>query len=89
MNEAIEVVRREDGVSYVRLSVERFQLNAHSAWVAVWMYNDQSMLVDVGRVYVPPLIYDDWSKDDDYIVDYVLKELDLEPFVPRVVFPGE
>lgn len=89
MNEAIEVVRREDGVSYVRLSVENFQLNAHSAWVAVWMYNDQSMLVSVERVYVPPQVYGDWSKDDDYIIDYVLKELDLQPFSPHIVFPAD
>lgn len=74
--DAIEVELTSDGVSYVRLS-PAFRFNSNSMWVACWLYNDQSVLVCVEHVHVPPDVYAEWGHDDDVVVDHVLDKLEL------------
>lgn len=64
----------ENGTDAVRLKIEDFELNAEDCHVCVYKYNNKQMW-GFTKVYVPPDIYQEWGRDDNYIVDYVLDAL--------------
>lgn len=78
MDEKIEVVPK-GVISYVRIHVDNFKLNACDMWCTCYMFCDNSRMVEVQRVYVPPHVYSEWATDDDTIILYVLDEVGLEP----------
>jgi len=76
-------------ISYVRVYIDNFELNALDAWVKVCEFDKNDKFVNVNRVYLPPEVYSEWSRDDMFVIDYALDQLGFErrPTV-EIVFPN-
>lgn len=68
----------DQSIAYVRIMIENFQLNAIDCWCTVYEYSIDDKFINMSRVYVPPEIYVHWSTEDNYIVEYCLKQLGFE-----------
>lgn len=82
----IETYHINPAIQYIRMAVEDFQLGAKDAWVSVKEYDKDDRFLNMTRVYVPPGIYAEWSRDDDYIIEYVMDYIGFEKKKPFTIF---
>jgi hypothetical protein len=50
---------------------------AEDATVIVYIKDEQNNTLDIKTVYIPKEIYSQWVDTDNFIIDYILKELNL------------
>jgi hypothetical protein len=62
----------------VLLDFPIFQLNATEADIYVTFYDSNDIFVERKIVHIPPEIYAQWGTDDDFLVDYVFSELNIQ-----------
>lgn len=65
-------------IFYVTVHIDQFQLGSMDCWLIVREYDKNDNFIQSNRVYVPPEIYTEWTRDDDYIVDFALDQLGFE-----------
>jgi len=91
MSETIEIqpypINKE--ISYLKIFLDNFQLNAKEGVCSVYEYTSTDCLINVSRVPIPHEIYSEWGTNDDYIVEFVLDQLGFErkPDIPPIEFP--
>lgn len=67
----------------VLLDFPIFQLNATEADIYVTFYDSNDIFVERKIVHIPPEIYSQWGTDDDFLVDYVFSELNIQRLPPQ------
>jgi len=74
-------------ILYVTVNIDSFQLGAMDCWLIVREYDKKDKLIQSNRVYVPTEVYTEWTRDDDFIVDFALDQLGFErAMIRRVEF---
>ena len=66
-------------IHHVAIAIDNFTLNATEGGASVYEYSEDNRVIDVVRVSIPTDIWTTWGQDDNFIIDYVLTELDLTP----------
>lgn len=73
----IQPVTKESIVTKLSIDLPSFTLNATETTAHVTLFTEETRFVEARTINIPPEIYSEWGKDDDFIVDYVLAELQL------------
>lgn len=68
----IEPYPTDPRIKYLQIFVENFALKSVDGWVSVYEYDDDDMIINMNRTYIPVDIWGDWSRDDEYLIEYVL-----------------
>jgi len=68
----IEAYRTDTRIKYLKIFVENFSLKSVDGWVSVYEYDKNDLIINMNRTYIPVEIWADWSRDDEYLVEYVL-----------------
>lgn len=71
----IEPYPIDQSIDHVKIQIEDFRLNALDCWCSVYEYDSKDKFINMSRVYVPSDVYTQWSTDDEYLVEYCLKQL--------------
>lgn len=73
-------------IQYIRMGIDDFKLGASDCWVIVKEYDKDDFFLNLTRVYIPPEVYAEWSRDDDYIMDYVMDHIGFRRKKPFSVY---
>lgn len=76
-------------IDHVIIFIDDFKLNDTQGSASVYEYDVNDTLLNVSRVPIPTEIWTEWSRDDNYIIDYILDVMgyDRRPELSPVVFP--
>lgn len=71
----IEPIPVQKEVSYIKITVNGFELMATECTLSIWEHDSTGKILDFKMLHVPPEIYGQWKEDDQYIIDYALNQL--------------
>lgn len=54
----------------------RIELN-HTAHIDAAFLDENSEAISNFRITMPPEVYQEWGKDDQYVIDFILSDLNL------------
>lgn len=73
----VQPIEKIRTISSVEIFLQ-YVFNATDATIYVYFKDTDNSTVDIKQVYIPPEVYAQWTDTDEYLIDYVLKELGLQ-----------
>lgn len=73
----VDPISQTRKITKIQLSVPQFLFNATEMDVYVTMYTEDMQFVNSQLVHIPPDIYKNWGTDDNYIINYVLQQIQI------------
>jgi hypothetical protein len=75
---SIDPVSLSSNATNVLVTMPSFELGATEGTAYVSMFSEDDRILTSKRVDIPPTIYAQWKEDDNFIIDYVLQQLNVK-----------